>query len=149
MDWINTNAILTHQKAASWQDAVRIVGKLLVKENFTQPEYTEAMIKIAGELGPYFVISPGIAMPHARPEFGVLKSGFAAITLKPSVEFGHPDNDPVSCVIAFCAENHDDHIESLRYLAEVIASEDFLNRVLEAITPAEMADLLNGELLKS
>ncbi|SUH05624.1 sugar phosphotransferase [Salmonella enterica subsp. enterica] len=33
-------------------------------------------------LAPIFVIAPGLAMPHGRPEEGVKKTGFSLVTLK-------------------------------------------------------------------
>lgn len=35
--------------------------------------YIDAMVNTVKNMGPYIVIAPGIAMPHAAPEDGVLK----------------------------------------------------------------------------
>lgn len=52
---------------------MRIGGELLEKSGAIEPRYIDAMINTVKEIGPYIVIAPGIAMPHARPEAGAKK----------------------------------------------------------------------------
>ena len=63
------------------------------------------------QFGPYFVIAPGLAMPHGRPEEGVKKTGFALVTLKKPLEFNHEDNDPVDILITMAAVDANTHRE--------------------------------------
>ena len=49
---------------------------------FTEPTYTEAMIDVVRDMGPYIVLAPGLAMPHARPEMGAKQVGTALVTLE-------------------------------------------------------------------
>ena len=52
--------------ATGWRNAVRAAAALLVEVGATTPEYGERCIGSAEELGPYFVLSPGVALAHAR-----------------------------------------------------------------------------------
>ena len=52
-------------------------------------------------------------MPHTRPENGAKKTGFALVTLKNPVSFGHSDNDPVEIVLCICAKDAKDMNESV------------------------------------
>ena len=79
------------------------------------------MIHTAEELGPYIVIAPGIAMPHSRPEDGVLKPCVALMTLSTPVNFGNEENDPVRLVFSFGAPDKEQHVEALRELATVFS----------------------------
>lgn len=128
----------------SWQEAVRSAGELLTSAGFVEPRYIDSMLQTIEALGPYSVIAPGIVMPHARPEDGVLLPGFSAVTLDPPIYFGSPDNDPVHLVIAFSATNHDDHIETLAALAKTISSESFIERVINSKGAGQLANVLNG-----
>ncbi|HEY59474.1 MAG TPA: PTS sugar transporter subunit IIA [Anaerolineae bacterium] len=49
----------------SWREAIREAGKLLLLSEAITPDYIDAMIRTAEDLGPYIVIAKGIAMPHA------------------------------------------------------------------------------------
>ncbi|MBS3949192.1 MAG: PTS sugar transporter subunit IIA [Peptococcaceae bacterium] len=143
MAWISPETVLINVPARDWQEAVRAAGHLLVKAGAAEPRYLDAMIRTVAELGPYIVLAPGMAMPHARPEDGALKVGFAAITLDHPIEFGNPDNDPVRLVIAFCAPDSDAHIQSLTQLARALGEPGFVERAVAATTTEDLAEILN------
>lgn len=66
--WLSASSIALNQRADDYKEAIRIGGNLLVNDGKATPEYASAMIDAVQEFGPYIVIAPGIAMPHARPE---------------------------------------------------------------------------------
>lgn len=143
---VNLREILTPERVEAnisvrgWEEAVRKVGELLVATGGVKEEYVDAMIDTVNELGPYIVIAPGIAMPHARPEDGVLEPCMAILTLEPPVDFGNPDNDPVRVVIAFGGVDDKQHVDALREMAQVLS--DISN--VEALTRAkEASDILS------
>jgi len=90
----SNGTIALDMEAADWKDAIRKGGSLLLQAGCCDGKYVEAMIDGCVRNGPYFVIGPGLAMPHARPENGVIKTGYALVTLKKGVEFGDGENDP-------------------------------------------------------
>lgn len=51
--------------ADDWRAAVRAAGALLVEAGVTAPAHTDAMIATVDAHGPYIVITPGLALPHA------------------------------------------------------------------------------------
>lgn len=55
---------------------------LLVQADVVEPRYYQAILDGVERFGPYFVLCPGLAMPHGRPEEGVKKTGFSLVTLK-------------------------------------------------------------------
>ncbi|MBQ9239365.1 MAG: PTS sugar transporter subunit IIA [Treponema sp.] len=91
--------------AESWQTAVKCATDILVSTGAAEPRYFDAIVQMTEEHGPYYVVAPGIAMPHARPESGARKTGFALLTLQKPVCFGHADNDPVDIILCICAAN--------------------------------------------
>lgn len=130
--------------AADWEETVRAAGQLLVAAGAAEPRYIEGMLRMVRELGPYIVIMPGVAIPHARPEEGALREGFSLVTLAQPVAFGNPDNDPVHVVIAFCAPDASTHLETLRHLAEFLGQPEVVARLLAAETPDDVLAMLNG-----
>lgn len=76
------NSILLQAEASTRQEAVKLGVDLLVKADVVEPRYYRAILDGVAQFGPYFVIAPGLAMPHGRPEEGVKKTGFALVTLK-------------------------------------------------------------------
>lgn len=126
-------------EAQSWREAVRAAGQLLVDTGCATAEYPAAMETAVVDLGPYIVIAPGVAMPHARPESGATRAGVAVVTLDRPVEFGHAANDPVSVVIAFAALDKDAHISVMQSIVRLVGDEAALTGLRAATTDAEAA----------
>jgi PTS system ascorbate-specific IIA component len=131
----------------SWQDAVRAAGRLLVRSQAAEEVYIEAMVRMTEEMGAYIVITPGIAIPHARPEEGALKVGFAVIKLDPPIPFGNPENDPVFLVIGFCTPDASAHVALLSHIARIIGQDGFLEQAKAAQTADELVEIFNQPVL--
>jgi mannitol/fructose-specific phosphotransferase system IIA component (Ntr-type) len=137
---IRPDIVTVGVQVKDWQEAIRKVGELLVKDGAVEERFTEAMIRVVNEFGPYIVVAPGIALPHARPEDGVLKASIAVMRLKNPVVFGNTDNDPVYLVIALAAVDHEQHIQGLSELASILSNEEYVKQIKIAKT---RKDLLN------
>ena len=138
---LGDGSILLNQSATEWRQAVRLAGAGLVASGRTTAEYTEAMIATIEELGPYVVIAPGLAMPHARPNDSVLETGMSLVTLAEPVSFGHSKNDPVRVVFGLAALDHDKHLELLSEFAAKFSQPDFVNTLLTSSTEGEIRSL--------
>lgn len=129
--------------ARNWEEAIQKGGQLLMNTGCIEQEYIQGMINGVKEFGPYIVIAPNIAMPHAKPEMGAKKIGFSLLTLQKPIEFGHPQNDPVDVVICLSAVDHSTHLEALSDLVNYLSDPDFLPTLRKARTTDEVIDYLN------
>ena len=102
---LSREAVKLQASASTWQEAVKIGTDILEACGTITPQYYKEIVKSVEELGPYFLLAPGMAMPHARPEGGVLETSFALVTLKEAVNFGDPDNDPIDIFITLAAKD--------------------------------------------
>ena len=126
-DLLSEDNVSFRYPAETWEDVIRHGGQLMVDAGFTDPTYTEAMIDVVRDMGPYIVLAPGLAMPHARPEMGAKQVGAALVTLEKPIDFGSPENDPVSVAIFLCAPNKDEHIQLLTDIATLFEDDEFLD----------------------
>lgn len=126
-DLLSEDNVSFHYPAETWEAVIRHGGQLMVDAGFTEPTYTEAMIDVVRDMGPYIVLAPGLAMPHARPEMGAKQVGTALVTLEKPIDFGSPENDPVSVAVFLCAPNKEEHIQLLTDIATLFEDEEFLD----------------------
>ena len=119
IDLLTIERIAVHIHVSDWRDAIQQVGLLMLRSGVIEERYIDAMIRTAEELGPYIVMAPGIAIPHARPEDGVIKPCLALATLEDPVPFGNPDNDPVALLLAFGTDNSKQHTEALAEISRL------------------------------
>ena len=61
---IERQAINVDCAANSPEEAIREAGNALCRAGACSPQYVQAMVDSYRELGPYFVIAPGLALPH-------------------------------------------------------------------------------------
>jgi len=122
----------------TWQEAVREAGLLLQQAKAVKPEYIDAMIETAEELGPYIVVDKGIALPHASSDSGVLTTALSLVKLKTPIEFGNPDNDPVTLVFGLAAISGELHVKAMQSLAKLIMDKEKISKIFNAITIDEI-----------
>lgn len=85
--------------ANDWEEAVREAGKLLYETGAVEEMYVEEMVLNIKRNGPYIVVCPGTALPHADTEKGVIHEAASIIRLKQPIDFHSGVNDPVRYVI--------------------------------------------------
>ncbi|WP_414839743.1 PTS sugar transporter subunit IIA [Carnobacterium sp. TMP28] len=144
LDILTPDMIQVNYECKTRDEAVSLVGQLLVTKGYAKESYINAMIRNIATNGSYIVIAPGIAMPHARPEEGVLAIGLSLVTLKEPVVFGHPKNDPVTIVIGLCAVDHQSHLEALSELVDILGNEEKIRGIKEATSAKEMLAIIKG-----
>lgn len=136
---LTANTIRLGAEAADWREAVRIGVDLLIGADLVEPRYYDAVVSMTEELGPWYVLAPGLAMPHARPEEGVKRDGFALVTLKTPVVFGSEDNDPIDILITLAATDAKTmNEESIVQVATLFDDDARIERIRAAKTRADL-----------
>ena len=139
---IKESSIKTGVIANSWEEAIVESGRLLEEAGSCTSAYTEAMVQSVKDLGPYIVITPHVALAHARPSETVKENDISLTVLKEPVMFNHKDNDPVSLVFAFCAKDNDGHLEQLTKLAGPLSDTQTVAALSKATNADEVLQLL-------
>lgn len=143
IDLLNENMIDINFSVKDWEEAVRHGGRLLKDEGIIEQNYIESMVDTVKELGPYIVIAPGIAMPHASSKDGVNEIGISLLTLSEPIEFGSEENDPVKIVVTLATVDHTSHLKALEELVSYLNNEKIIERILQADTEVEIMEILN------
>ena len=117
---------------SGWKEAVRLACTPLINDNSIRPEYLEAIYTATEKLGPYYVLAPQIAMPHARPEEGVLQNSLSLLVIKEGINFGSLENDPVNLVLLLAAKNSNQHIEMLTSISDFLCNDEDVQSVIKA-----------------
>ncbi|MFI0417443.1 PTS sugar transporter subunit IIA [Spongiactinospora sp. 9N601] len=129
--------------AADWREAVRAAAGVLVGVGAADPGYPDACVGVVESSGPYIVMAKGLALVHARPEEGGLAVGVGVTRLAAPVDFGHPDNDPVDLLLAFCTPDADSHVAALSTLARQLLA-GLADRLRAAPDQDALAAVLRG-----
>ncbi|WP_318419334.1 PTS sugar transporter subunit IIA [Photobacterium leiognathi] len=120
---IENNSIALQASATTWEQAIKIGTDMLIASGAIQPSYHDAIIQSVKTLGPYIVIAPQLALPHARPENGVNRTAFALVTLQQPILFDGED-EPVDVLITLAGSSSDEHMEGLLEVTQIIDDEE-------------------------
>jgi PTS system ascorbate-specific IIA component len=142
--WLTEKKIQIVDSVSDWRQAVTISAEPLLADESINEHYIEAIFRSHEELGPYYVLAPGLAMPHARPEQGAKKNGLSLLHIKEGVSFDADENDPIYVVIMLCAVSGDEHIRMITALAEIFCDEARLESLLNASTIEGINSVING-----
>ncbi len=124
-------------KVDDWQEAIRIAALPLVKRNFIEERYIQGIIDNTFKYGPYYVLAPNVAMPHAKPENGVLKKQIGILLLREPIKFSE-DGFDVRLIIVLAATDSKSHLSSLKSLAEIIGDEECVGKIIQSNTREEV-----------
>ncbi|MBA4493052.1 PTS sugar transporter subunit IIA [Paenactinomyces guangxiensis] len=126
----------------TWEEAIKVAAQpLLDKGNITR-KYVQDMIENVNVNGSYMVIVPGIAMPHAKNNGGVLKTGISCLKLKDPVFF--PEEKDVNILFVLAAEDTTGHLELISDLSSLLIDEDVMVKFKEASSEAEIIELIES-----
>ena len=137
-----TEELISFEKGFdNWEDAIVASSQGLLKQGFIKQSYIDSMISSVKEYGPYIVIAPNIAMPHARPEAGSNKVGFAVTLCEDAVSFSDAPEHQARLMVTLSCVNADTHLKMLQALVMVLADEDKFNAILQSKTKREILDI--------
>lgn len=145
-DKFPNNNVLIQKNVTTWEEAIEVVAKPLLKENIIEKSYIDAMIHSVKKYGPYIVIGEHVALAHARPEDGVNKLGISVATLAPPIEFGSADLDPVKIIFCLSAVDAYSHLNIMKELIHLIHDGGRLDRLIAAKTKKEFKQILFEEI---
>lgn len=137
---LSLDNIRIYDHADNWVDAISKAVTPLVENGFVEQRYIQGIIDNTNQYGPYYVLAPEIALPHARPEQGVLKKQLGVTLLRHPVKFS-ADGYDVRLLITLAAADNQGHLEALKALSEIMMDEDRIRQILDAKTEAEILAL--------
>lgn len=142
-EWICKDGIQLAESFSNWEDALYQVARPLLDSEIIEHRYVDAIIKSHHEIGPYYVIHPGLAMPHARPEEGANKIGLSFLNVIQSVDFEDEEHGDVHTIIMLSAPDNNSHIGVIQSLSELFNNEKDLGKLIHAQNKNEMQLLIN------
>ncbi|MWP48489.1 MULTISPECIES: PTS sugar transporter subunit IIA [unclassified Gilliamella] len=142
--WLTSKTVKIVDSISNWKEAIQLCAAPLLENNTITPNYINSIIELHESIGPYYVLAPGIAMPHARPEQGVNQLGLSMLLVKQGVKFNSQENDPVYLITLLAANDNTSHIEILTQLAALFGEASDMQKIFKAQTSAQILSVINN-----
>lgn len=139
---IQADAIQVGVAVERWQDAIQLAAEPLIRGGYIEPRYRDAIITSTQKNGAYYVFEDEhLAIPHARPECGVLENSFSLVTLQNPVSIA--GSGAVDILILFGATDSNAHIqEGLTAIFRMLDDENRLQALRCAVSKQEVVAIL-------
>ena len=140
IDYFPESSIAIKNSATDWREANDFSMSSLLSHDYVNSRYIQAIKESTLTNGPYYILAPGVAMPHARPECGALKTGMSLTLLRQEVKF--TEDDPIKLLIGLSAADADSHIGAIQALSELLCEDEILTELLTATSEKQLADII-------
>lgn len=87
LDILKPKHIKLNMHAKNWQEVIIAGGKILYEDGCIELPYIDDMLEMGVAYSDYFTLSDGVAIPHAKNEENIKKTGIVLITLDKPVAF--------------------------------------------------------------
>lgn len=125
-----------------WKDAIKMAAEPLLLSDSITTQYIDVMIENVETTGPYIIIGEQVAIPHARPEFGVKKLGMSLLKLEETTHLLNDDTNQVEIFICLAAIDNQTHLKALAQLTTLLSDPLKLKILKEAKTKQDILDLV-------
>ncbi len=142
-DFVENKHTIFVDGCEDWQDAIRTCVKPLLADGTVTEQYPEDIIASVEKYGPYFVLMPGIAMPHAQEGGGkVFKTTISFMKSEKPVQFDPEDEDSYAQLFFTLAScDHNEHLEHMASLMEILQNEDLVEELYSAKSDEDLLKL--------
>ncbi|CAI0746934.1 PTS sugar transporter subunit IIA [Serratia ficaria] len=138
---VEAGAIQVGVRESDWRAVIALAARPLVEQGYIRPSYYQAVIGNTLDHGAYYVFDEGIAIPHARPECGVIKNCFSLVLLEQPIAF--QDSEKADIVILFGATDGNRHIQDgIRAIVELLDNQERLAKLRAATHWRQVVEIL-------
>lgn len=134
--------VISTDENLSVDAALDITCSVLIKQGKVDQSYLDAIKAKHEEIGPYYVLAPKIAMPHARPEDGVNEASLQVTVFKNGVDLESEDNGDVYFSVTLAAMDSDSHIQTIVALSDLFQNDADIDAIIAADSEADIAAIL-------
>jgi len=118
---IKEDTIQFVKEISDWEAALKLGAKPLLDNGTIEQIYIDAMIENVKEHGPYIVICPNVAIPHATNKVGVNKLGMSYLKLEKPVNILDNPEKAVKVLITLAASDDKTHLKALAQLSTLLS----------------------------
>lgn len=126
-------------KVDDYKKAIEMSCNILEARGSIEKSYFDAIMKKIDDYGAYFCIAPKLAMPHARPEDGAIKTDLCVLKLNEPVDFLGKET---SLFLTLSSIDNNSHLALMQKVASICMDECKLNKILNSNKEEEIMEVI-------
>lgn len=137
---LDVSRIRIFENPCSWQDSIRFAGQCLLDYKSIEKRYLDMIINQLQYYGPYMFLTENVILAHAKPEDGVNCLDLSMAAFREPVIYSETRKARIAFILA--AEDQEKHLKILQDILSLLSREDFVNRIEECKSPADIYYLI-------
>ncbi|MDE3283739.1 PTS sugar transporter subunit IIA [Lacticaseibacillus casei] len=135
------------EPATDWRDALRQAANKLIEHQYILPGYVNEIIGNVEKNGPYIVIVPGVAMPHAMAESTNVLGTAIGFAKFPEPVIFDPDDPEKQAQLFFtlAAKEPNQHLQNIGDLSDMLMTEGLIDRLLAVESVDDFKVIVDAE----
>ncbi|MDO5785787.1 MAG: PTS sugar transporter subunit IIA [Eubacteriales bacterium] len=131
MELLQLENVQICEGASDWREAIRTAVLPLEKNGYVEARYKDEIVANVEKLGPYIVVADNVALPHARPEQGALKTQIGVTLFRKDIPFENGESS-ARLFVTLAAQDSNSHLDALMKISELLGDEENLVKILDS-----------------
>lgn len=140
---LNLEMIQVENSVPDWKQSIIKAAEPLLNKGCITNTYINEMINNVKKNGPYIVIAPKIAVPHAKPEYGVKKIGMSMLKVKEAVSFSNQPKHDVHFIIVLATVDDELHLKALSQLTQLFSNHSNVKKLMTLNSVYQIHQFIN------
>ncbi len=131
-----------HESFDNWEDAVRASVQPMIDRGAVLSAYADSIVNSVKKFGPYIVIAPDIAIPHAEDKANVVKTSIGYMKSNQPVAFSDDPDESARLFFVLASNDEAKHLENLKALMKLLCDEDLVEQLVKSQTVEEFSQVV-------
>lgn len=138
------NKVRIIDEKVNWKNAINLIGKVLIENGDIEYSYIEEIFKLIEQKGPYFIISPGVALVHSKLSPSVKNTSIGFLVSKKDIIFDNSKS--VNIIILLALKDKKSHLKALADILTIFENQNSLNSIINKNTEDEIIKYISSQL---
>ncbi|MDM8534291.1 PTS sugar transporter subunit IIA, partial [Clostridiaceae bacterium HSG29] len=138
------NKIKITDKFMKWEDAITEISQVLIDNGDIDEKYTEEIINLINEKGPYFIITPKVALVHSKPSENVKNTSIGLLVSKKDIIF--ENSKKVNIIIMLTLADRKSHLSALADILTIFENKLSVKDLINKENSIEIIEYIRNNL---
>lgn len=144
LDFLPLENVYINLPISDWKSAITYSADLLNAKGYVTKGYKSSLINAFEKYSSYMLIAEDVAIPHARNNNNILKTGMVLITLeKPVVT---PSGKNLEVILTFTSADNVEHLDALSEFSDLLLYSNFKAFASKANSPEAILNYIKANI---
>jgi len=121
--------IVLNQEIINWKEGIKRASQPLIDNGSIKKGYIQEIYNLVESKGPYFIITPGVALVHSKPSENIHKTSIALMVSKKKIFFN--EEKSVNIMIMLALKDKKEHLLAMTDILTLFEKEETVQKIIK------------------